>query len=154
MEKRTSFLVFVLILLVGGALGFFIGRSMGNNEVAKLQPLVNLAYPKPPEDIRSMTGTVQGIYGATIMLQLDDPNDYLPHVDGSPRQKLSVSANTSSQTKFVSIDYQKLDSRGNPTVADISLSDLKSQNVVTVRSNQNIRNASQFDVSEVQLVRF
>lgn len=156
-SSRTPLVWIIAVLILALIAGFVFGRWTGmttqNNTVAKLQPLVDLAYPQPPQDMRSVTGVIENIYGATIMLQIDDPNDYLPHLDGSLRAKLTVSANTSSQTNYVSIDPTKFDKQGNATVTALKLSDLKQGNVVTVRSNQNIRNASSFDASEVQLIR-
>lgn len=157
MGNKSPVLAAVAFFVIGCVFGFLFGRLAGMAEqgadILKLKPLIDLAYPQPPANMTSMTGTVQGIYGATIALEVDDPSDYLPHLDNTPRKKLTRSADTSSQTKYVLVDYHKLDFKGNPKITSFTLSDLKVGDVITVRSNQNLRSTEKFDATEVQLVR-
>lgn len=163
MKKFFVILFIAIIAAAVGVLGFYFGKQQGTKEgkqevqtkvVEKLQSLVELAFPKPPDDIRSFSGTIKGIYGATINLEISDPDDYLPHTDGSPRAKEIRFASLFSSTKIYLIDTTKLDAQGNPQRTELKLSDLKIGDAVTVRSNQNIRNAKKFDVTKIELVKY
>ncbi len=159
MKKVLIFTLIVLIAVVATALGFYWGQKKGTTTATKetetkLQPLVDLAFPKPPEDIRSLSGAIKGIYGATINLEINDPNDYLPHTDGSPRAKETRFASLLSATKIYLIDTTQLDTNGNPKKTELKITDLKIGNNITVRSNQNIRTAKKFDVTQIELVKY
>ena len=153
--KKTLISIFIILIVVAGmAFGFYLGQKKGAITAAKeteikLQPLVDLAFPKPPEDIKSLSGVIKGIYGATINLEINDINDYLPHTDGSPRAKETRFASLTSKTKIVSIDTTKLDSNGNPQITELKLADLKVGDTITVRSEQNIKEAKKFDITKI-----
>jgi hypothetical protein len=147
-NKKTLVWYMVGSLVVGLLIGFWGGSAWGTQAgKMDLMPLVNFAFPKPSDDVRSFTGTVKAVVGATISLEINAPDDYLPHLDNSPRATETRYANTTPDTKFISI------SNGSVTGKTFSLSDLKTGDIVTVRSSENIRNAQRFDVSEVDLVK-
>ncbi|MGC9602947.1 MAG: hypothetical protein ABSF47_00560 [Minisyncoccia bacterium] len=151
-NKRTLITSSVIFLIIGLLIGFWGGNVVGNQSgkadaEKQLLPLVNLAFPKPADDIRSFTGTVKAVVGSTINIEINDPADYLPHLDNSPRTKQLRYANTTPDTKFVTV------SGGKVTVSKISASNLKTGDTITVRSNTNIKDAQRFDVSEVDLVK-
>ncbi|TSA46101.1 hypothetical protein D4R51_00700 [bacterium] len=147
-NKKTLVTAAVVFLIIGILIGFVGGKQAGRVDAEKqLLPIVNLAFPKPSDDMRSMTGTVMGIFGATINLQIDDPADYLPHLDGSPRAVQTRFANVTPDTKYVFVINGKI--KSTPS----SVSDVKKGDIITVRSNDNIRDAETFDVFEVDLVR-
>lgn len=153
MENKNSLIMTAVIFIVIGILAGFWGGSMLGKRAGQaaaeeqLAPLVDLAFPKPAEDIRSMTGTVKGVYGATINLEINDPNDYLPHLDGTSRAKQSRSANVTPNTKYVVVLNGQISNK------PFSSSDIKTGDIITVRSDQNIRDLKTFDVFEVDLVR-
>ncbi len=153
MKNKKSFAsAAVVFLVVGLLIGFWSGsawsKQAGRTAAEKqLMPLVNLAFPKPPADIRSLTGAVNSVYGATINLEIDDPADYLPHLDGAPRATQTRFANVTPDTKFVVV------SGGQVTTKPFSLSDLKPSDIITVRSGSNIREAQKFDVMEIDVVK-
>jgi hypothetical protein len=160
-KKNFTAIAAGVILLIIGA--YFLGYRAGtqkiikdnkNAEVQYLKSLVDIAFPPPPQEFYSLSGTVKGIYGATINLEIDDPDDYLPHPDGSPRRKQVRFANISSQTKYTLIDFSRLDKNGNPARSSLKLNDIKVGDVITVRSNENIRAAEKFDVTEVELFKY
>lgn len=146
MENKKIVTVSAIFLVIGLLIGFWGGSTVGKtNAERELLPLVNLAFPKPGDDIRSFTGTVMGIFGATISIEIDDPADYLPHLDGSPRATQTRFANTTPDTKYVFI------TNGETKTTPSSISDIKNGDDITVRSNDNIRDAEKFDVFEVDL---
>lgn len=159
MKKVLLTLSLLLLIMAALALGFYFGRQKGTTTATqavqqKLQPLVELAFPKPPDDIRSLSGVVKGIYGATINLEINDPDDYLPRLDGSPRKKQIRFASVTAATTIVFIDTTQLDVQGNPKITVLPLSDLKIGDNVTVRSDQNIRDERKFDITKVELVKY
>ncbi|MDI6778895.1 MAG: hypothetical protein QME25_01685 [Bacteroidota bacterium] len=85
-----------------------------------LKKLVDLAFPPPPAEIFSLSGVVKTIVGATIAMEVDDPEDYLPHPDGSPRRKQTRFASLLAETKITLIDTTQLDREGNPKVTNDS----------------------------------
>ncbi len=144
----------MLTLIVGGIIGYFIGQANGS-QMAKntYLPLVNAAFPAPSGTIYSLKGTVQNVYGATIAITVNDPADYLPHPDGSPRATQTRNANTSPNTKYYSVDMLNIDKNGNPTATSITLADIKPGDTVMVKSSENIFSASSFDATEVDLIK-
>jgi len=155
--KTKYIIISVVIAIVLASGGYLLGQQAGikksSQEIEKLKGLVNTIFPPPPQQISSVTGVVKGIYGATIQLEIDDPDDYLPHLDNSPRKKQTRMAITSSNTSFVLIDLTKFDNNGNPASSPIKLSDIKVGDIVTVRSNQNIRSAEKFEATAVEIVK-
>jgi len=148
MENKKIVTAAVISLVIGLLIGFWGGSTIGKTGAEKeLLPLVNLAFPKPGDDIRSFTGTVKAVVGATITLETSDPSDYLPHLDGSPRATQVRYANITPDTRFVII------SNGNVTTNKSSISDIKTGDTITVRSDANIKDTQRFDVTEVDLVR-
>ncbi len=150
----TAFIIIAVIVLAFAA-GFRWGQKQGQKEgEARFRYLVDRAYPPPPAEMKSLSGIIKGIYGATIDLEVIDPDDYLPHPDGSPQRREVRFATVTSATQFILKDYTKPDTRGNPKVSSFSLSKLKVGDAVTVKSDQNIRNEKKFDIVAVELVRY
>ena len=153
-NKSLLIAIAVLILIVGGVIGYFIGQTNGSQVAAdKYLPIINAAFPAPSGPIYTLQGTVQNVYGATIAITVNDPSDYLPHLDGSPRATQTRQANTTPNTVYFELNSTKLDSQGNPIKTSISLSDIKPGDAVMVKSTQNIFSATTFDVTEVDLIK-
>jgi hypothetical protein len=158
MTWKPKFIVIVIVIIAIVA-AFYFGRSVEQKQKqeiieTKLQPLVDLTFPKPPSEIFALTGKVKSVFGATVELEVQDPDDYLPHTDGSPYKTQTRFANITSQTKITLVDLKKIDSQGNPLKTPIKLSDLKPGDVITVQSNQNIRNEKKFDVTAIELAKY
>ncbi|MCL4404027.1 hypothetical protein M1432_01670 [Patescibacteria group bacterium] len=150
-NKSLLIAIAVVILIVGGVIGYFIGQMNGRQAASnEYLPIVNMAFPAPSGTLNDLQGTVENVYGATISLTVQKPSDYLPHPDGSPRATETVNANTGPNTQFVSIS---LDKNGNPVRTPITLADIKSGDTVMVKSAQNIFSATTFDVTEVDLIK-
>lgn len=135
----------------GTTIGFATGRSAAN---AQLTGIVNSVFPKPPAEIRQIAGTITGVAGATLTLEVNDPSDYLPHVDGTPQKKLTKYAQLTNATKIIQIDSTKVDANGNPQTTTLAPSDLKTGESVMVMSDQNIAAASTFDVTQIEMVKY
>ncbi len=154
MNKKPLIASLVILSLVIIYASFYYGKTVGEQKgKSSYAPLVDLAFPKPPKDIRQLSGIVKGVYGATIDFEINSVDDYLPHLDGTPQKKEIRHATVTSKTTLTLIDSTKLDSRGNPKTKTLSLSDIKPGMGVTVQSNQNIRNVKEFDASSVQIVQ-
>ena len=158
MNKTLTIITVAVIVLVVFGLGFYTGQTNGKKQGAvqaenKYKALIDIAFPPPPAEMTSLSGVVSGVYGATINVEITDPNDYLPHVDGTSQKKQVRYASITSATKIISINHAKLDAQGNPEIKTIRLSDIKIGDTITVRSDQNIKNAQKFDVSQVELIK-
>lgn len=155
--KKTSSIVIaaticVLILSLGLYLGNKNGRKIGNKETEdRLSPIVNSVFPKPADEITNLTGVIKEIYGAQISFEIADPADYLPHPDGTPQKKQIRTASISKSTQIVSISFDK---QGNPKTTPLKISDLKIGDTITVRSDQNLREAKKFDASQIELLKY
>lgn len=156
--KTIKIIIGVAIVLLIFVFGFYLGQVNGKNKGVKeaenkFKPLIDLAFPKPPEVMNNINGTIKGIYGATIDLEIKDPNDYLPHLDGSTQKKEIRYVYITSNTKISLLDYTKIDSAGNAQTKTLKSSDLKIRDSITVYSNENLRDAKKFDATEIQVIK-
>jgi hypothetical protein len=146
-KQVVTIAALVIMFAAGVFVGLGLGRRQGETLGAaaaekKLQPLIDLAFPKPPAVIKSFGGTIKDIFGAKITLEIRDPDDYLPHTDGT-------------QPKITLVDYTKKDAQGNsPLQMALKLSDLKAGDQINVRSDQNIRDAKEFIATEIELIKY
>ena len=149
-------IVLVILILLGGFfIGQYVGKDQGQKETAATyQQMLDSVFPPPPSVIHSLTGTVTGTYGATLSFTVNNPNDYLPHLDKSPIEKQTRTAKVYSGTKLLSLDYSKMNKNGNPATSTFSLSDLKNGDTVTVKSTANIKDSPTFDASEIDLIKY
>lgn len=160
MENKKSFVLWIVVsLIVGGAAGYYLGNTVGfstgkTSADKQLSGIVGLVFPKPPQEIHSAAGTITAISGATLTLEVNDPEDYLPHTDGTPQKKVTKYASLTGTTKIVLVDTTKTDATGNSETTQLSPSDLKVGDNVMVQSDQNIRTESNFDVVQVQMVKY
>ena len=159
MNKRVLIAGGVALVVAFGVAGYFIGKGRGVAEgtvqgESKYKSVVEAIYPKPPQELHSIIGIVTAIYGATLQLTANDPADYLPHTDGSPRAKINLSANTTPDTKYVLVDYSRLDKSGNPKTSSLLFSNVKAGMTVTVESAANIMTSHTFDITKVTLVKY
>ncbi len=162
MQNKSVYFI-VIALIIGLGLGFFFGQTVGQKTgiaqgitqtELKYKPALDSLYPAPPENLLSISGTVQKVYGAEVTLEINDPNDYLPHSDGTPVKKLSVVAETYANTKISLFDNTKSGKYGAPEVTPAKLSDLNVGDSVNVKSSTNIRNATKFDAVEIDLIKY
>lgn len=155
MNKKTLTILIVVVLVFGTALGFFFGMQTGKNSADdNLKKVVGLIFPKPADEIYALTGKLLAVNGATLSIEIRDPDDYLPHVDGTEPAKETRYASLTSNTKITLINIGKLDQNGNPETKTISAGDLKAGSTITVRSDANIKNEKKFDVKEVEIINY
>ncbi len=148
-----------LLAIVIFIIGFFAGKNSGMQAgtqaaESKYKPLVNIAFPEPPAVMNKVSGIVENVSGNIITFKVNDPNDYLPHLDGSPRATVEKQALVSSATSFSLINYAKLDKNGSATLTALTLGDIKTGNTVTVASDRNIRTSQSFPASSVQVSNY
>jgi len=158
MKKESIIYIATVVFIVGAGVGYYLGNAVGfsNGKTAadmQLSGIVNLVFPKPPQEIHSIAGAIKGISGATLTLEVNDPEDYLPHVDEVRQKKITRYASLMGTTKILSIDFTKIDSKGNPRTIELKPSDLKIGYNVMVQSGQNIRTESKFDVIQIEIVK-
>lgn len=162
MKKGYLILMVTVLVIVIVAVGVWVGFKFGKKEsisqdkeqIEKLAGLVDLVFPPPSETLTSLTGTIKAMYGATIHFEVNDPEDYLPHTDGSQPKKQLRFASLTGATKILLIDSTQIDKDGNPKITELKQSDLKDGDVITVRSEQNIKSAEKFDVTQIELVKY
>lgn len=149
--KNVLWIVGATAFIVGLAAGYWAGNTTGMRAgEARLKPVVDLAFPPPPDEMYALTGVVKSIYGTSITLEIDDPDDYLPHADGSPRRKQTRTVSVSSATTFSDVNFRSLDREGNPVRTSFAFTDLQPGNTISVRSASNIRRAESFDAISVE----
>lgn len=151
--KQTNIVlgVVVAIALVFG-IGYYVGTrgifsGTSNSEGTRCLSVINSVFPKPPDVIKNTSGVVKGIYGALLSVEMANPDDYIPHADGSPAQKVSVGLNVNSQTLI------RIAGSGGSITTPIKLSDIKVGDLIHFWSNSNIRGAKQVDVTLIQVAR-
>jgi hypothetical protein len=155
MNKKTLTTLIVVVLVFGAALGFFLGMRTGKNSADdNLEKVVGLIFPKPAEEIYSLTGKLLAVNGATLSIEIRDPNDYLPHVDGSEPAKETRYASLTADTKITLVNIGKLDANGNPEKSNVKANELQMGSTVTVRSDVNIKDEKKFDVKEVEVIKY
>lgn len=160
--NRKNIIIFVAAFIIITVGMFFIGRLTGQQmtetkhqtQIQEMKTLIDKIYPPPPAEMYSLTGKIKEIYGASIIMEIASPDDYLPHPDGSARKTETRTANVTAKTTYTFFDYTQFDKQGNPKTSSITLKDLKTGDNITVKSEQNIRNVQSFDVSEIQKVVF
>ena len=143
------------VVLFGG--GFYLGRVQGvatiRDEAEKLTNIVETIYPPPPEEMHRMSGEVTERIGAEFTLEFDDPADYLPHLDGSPREKTTRRVMMNAETSVKLFDYTKLDQYGSPAISNADASAVQVGSVVRVETEANIRDEENFLATSVEVVR-
>lgn len=157
--KSTLIILGITALILALAAVFYLGKQNGAREAEKrteqnLKPLLNLAFPEPASELYHISGVVKGIFGATINLEIDDPEDYLPHADGSPRNKILRFVSVGQETKIVLVDSTRLDANGEPRLSPLELSALKIGDSVTVWSKTDIRSTERVDATRIELLKY
>mgnify|MGYP001576434955 CR=1 FL=1 len=148
--------ILIVIALVGGlAGGYYLGKQSSSESAKRdVRAILDLAFPPPPKEIKSVSGKIKNVQGSVIELEVDDPADYLPHADGSPRKKMTRRVTVGPATKLSAVDYSKFDKAGNPTVLNIAVTELRQGDAVTARADVNIRTTQSFTATKVELVRY
>lgn len=154
MEPRKKILIFVsviILIILALIVYFFYEKKSPQDEIlSQYSQLI----PEPPKEVYKLSGTVRAVYGGTIDFEIEDPDDYLPHPDGTPRKKQVRFVFISSDTLIERTDYSHTTPQGLPTTTKLSSSDLKVGDVITVHSTHNIRDTKQFDATKIQVIDY
>jgi hypothetical protein len=114
-------------------------EPIGGNPAGQVTGTTEELMEARPVDTTTLTGTVRGVYGATIHLE----------VTGASTDPVRF-ASVRYETKYSLVNTKKLDSAGNPTVTTIALKDIKQGDTVMVVGDRFIGTAKEFDVVEVK----
>lgn len=151
-SKKLTYVIVAVIVIALAAYGLYeYGMSRGKEEVQKevdrLSPIIEKTFPKPVEVLNATNGKVTGIYGATLVLSIADPLDYLPHTDGSPRKMITKYATVTPKTNITVTSIS-----GSPKAG--KLTDIKVGTSLSIRTTSNIRIAEKFDATEITVVNY
>ncbi len=153
MKQTSTVLLVVAVAAVFFGAGYYVGSTgmWGKSPSAtenQYRSIVNAVYPQPAQYIGNMSGTVKGVFGALLSVEVNDPEDYLPHTDGTPAKKMNVGVNITKDTSIVVVSMS-----AGGTQKQGAMSDIKVGNTVNFWSSQNIRGAKQVDATIVQVIR-
>ena len=153
--KQLTVVLIVLLVVIALAIGIFIGQQQGKKKTEdRLGALIDRAYPRPPMEMYSIGGIVVDSYGAELKIEVIDPDDYLPHTDGTLQQTELRSAVISSKTEVARINYTKPEPDGDPTITEIPYDMVQIGDEVIVYSNENVRDANRFDATRIEVVEY
>jgi len=154
----NKFLIGVLVIILIGAgvwAGMELGKKQGKESAnTNLQKVVELAFPKPADDIRDLNGVVKAVYGASVQFEMDSLEDYLPKTDGTAKIKEVRYAIVTSQTELIRYDMTKIGADGNPPQIKIVIGDLKPGTPITVRAAENIRDTEKFEATRIETANY
>lgn len=151
---RGAIILFVLVVVL--VLVSLLAKKSPEREASrvlrdKVAREIAAGYEKTT-DVRLISGTVLDIVGSSLRIETRDPNDYLPHADGSPVKTVVKFVTVTSQTQVKRIDETKLDASGGVISSLISIGNIHKGDVVTVVADHNVLNSPEFDAVEVRLV--
>ena len=143
----------VSIIIVSLAIGFLGGYLLGSDKgekvaTQKLEPVINQVFPKPANDIRNASGVVKNITGNNIEIEIPDPNDYIPHADGSPIKRISLIGTADGTTKISIVVLSNGFSQSPATISDLKVGDS-----VGFGASENIRDKERVQLAYLEIVR-
>lgn len=148
MQKTNKIILIIILVLAVGIAGYFIGKNQSQQEVDRLTEIVEMTYPEPDEVISRISGVVKNVQGATIYLEADNPERYLPN--SKKPEKVTKYVSISNQTNITTIDSST--ESDNPKTSEMSISDIKEGDEVTVISEENIRTSQKFQATEIKVL--
>lgn len=151
MQKSNKILLILILVIAVGVAGFFIGKNSNQEEISNLRQIVETVYPEPPEVINKTSGIVSDVQGATIYLEMNDPEDYIPDPEGDEQDKITKYVSTSNETEIIEISFSE---SGDQIESSISTSDLEKGDEIVVTSDENIRTNERFNAKRVELLSF
>ena len=153
MSRKTALLTLIALvgtLFIGAYGGYLYGLQIGGE---KMQKLVNIVYPQPPKEMYELDGLIVGTDANTMTLEIQDPNDYLPHIDGTDSTMQRRVVSITSTTKIMMADQNALDANGEAIITTIKFSDIKVGVRTIVKSSENIKDATSFDATEIEVFK-
>lgn len=135
-------------VLIGLAGGYFAGDLRARR---KFEPILEIAYPKPAEEIKRLDGIITEVGADYIMFEFDAIDDYLPHPDRSPRLKETRRARVGPETEIILTDYGRMDETGRPKESVLTINQVRPGYYVAVKSAENIRRAMEFPAAKIEI---
>jgi len=149
MNRITLVSIIVASIIIGFIGGYFFGANKAEKAATqKFEPIINQVFPKPASDIRNASGVVKNIKGRIVEIEISDPNDYIPHADGSPIKKIILNGITSNTTK-VSIVELSNGFKQNPA----AISDLKIGDSIGFGTTENLQGKESVMIAYIEIVR-
>ncbi len=153
---KKSIILLTLIAIIGiGLLGFFAGKKLGQEETREeFSAILNMAYPAPPQNLTTAGGTITDIYGNRVTIDMIDPEDYLPHPDGSPHKKIERELKIDNKTQITKLNYSDPQPDGTPTKTKLGIKDLRKNQEITVYTKENLRTNKKVTATEIKLFEY
>jgi hypothetical protein len=158
MNKSTNTILVIIIVIAVGVAGYFAGASIGKQKgieqtESNLMPIIDMAFPPPPEMLTSTGGTVTGVENGVISLEITDPEDYLPHPDGTPKNKIVRYVEATPETEIIYTDFSSPDPEtGLPSEIAIEISEIEEGDRISVRTEENIREQENITATRIEVV--
>jgi hypothetical protein len=153
MSRKTALLTLIALvgsLFIGAYGGYLYGERVGGEKIRKL---IDIVYPQPPKEMYELDGLIVGTDVDTVTLEIQDPNDYLPHIDGTDSLKQRRVVSITSTTKIMMADQNTLDANGEAVVTSVKFSDIKVGVRAIVKSLENIKDATSFSANEIEVFK-
>lgn len=148
-------MVVAISLVIGAVGGYFYGKNAASDEARKQwQAILDLAYPPPPNEVTTITGKIVSLEDYVFDLEADDPADYLPHPDGSPRKKIKIRVNSPASVEYLFVDYSKFDNNGNPAETKLDYSGLRVGDLVTVQADADVLKTKSANAVRVTVLKY
>lgn len=155
MNKTVASIVIAVSLVAGGVGGFLYGKGAAKGEAMKeVRAILDLAYPPPSENVKTASGVVREVGEGQMKITIDDPMDYLPHIDNSPRKKIDLAVKTTAATEYYLTDYTKFDENGNPKTMKIRLEDFKVGEKVALTADSSVTESGTVTAVKLEITRY
>ena len=149
--KPIKILLFLILIIVVGLIGYFMGTISSSNELNKYKEAVNLFSPELPDEIFLITGTIKAIDNSITIETISLEERVLPGEEYKTEER---KVNINSETKivrwnpFLIIDENSSESEEIP----ISLSELKIGDGISVQASENIKVKKEFTAVKIILI--
>lgn len=149
MNRITLVSIIVASIIIGFIGGYFLGMNRAEKAVTqKFEPIINQVFPKPASDIRNASGVVKTIKGRIVEIEISDPNDYIPHADGSPIKKIVLNGVINDATKVSIIELSNGFKQKPAAIADLKIGDS-----VGFGTSENLQGKESVIIAYIEIVR-
>ena len=139
----------VLISLILIAASGFGGYFLGKNSMKEYKTAIDEIFPAPLDEIFSIDGTIQEISGDSFKIETSSFERYIP---GKERKMILLDVETNQDTQITESDLFATEELQN---IEISISELKIGDYITITSEENIKNKNKFTATTItKLNRF
>jgi len=149
--KPIKILFFLVLIIVVGLIGYFIGTISSSNELNKYKEVLDTFYPELPDEIFLITGTIKAIDNSITIEIISLEERVLPGGEyKTEERKVSVNSETEivKWNPFLIINENSSESDEIP----ISLSELEIEDRISVQANENIKVKKEFTAIKIILI--